>query len=42
VGTIGDLRVWITRFQDYIRFIVQDAFITILYIVVGVVIWLKE
>ena len=41
VGSIGDLHTWIERSKTDFRFFVQDVFLTLFSLVLGVLIWLR-
>jgi len=42
VGTIGDLRAWITRSKDDLRFLVKDVFLVLFSFAVGLTLLLQE
>jgi hypothetical protein len=42
VGTIGDLRAWITRSKDDLRFLVKDVFLVLFSFAVGLTLLLHE
>jgi hypothetical protein len=42
VGTIGDLRAWITRSKDDLRFLFKDVFLVFFSFAVGITLLLQE
>jgi hypothetical protein len=42
VGSIADLRTWITRSKDDFRFLVQDVALAVLSLVFAVVLWIND